>query len=109
MSEPVAQGDGKTAERWTREKVREIAQADCPLPRHWQKVADAHNSTLPNDARYPHNPAHQCGTCAACGEEMRWNVPRMGPAGGFVHKASGKYECAPSVSPGTAANKTEAE
>lgn len=51
------------------------------------------NAANPPPGKHPHNPAHECGTCANCGEEMRWNVPRMGPAGGFIHKATGKYEC----------------
>lgn len=42
---------------------------------------------------FPHNPEHACGTCADCGGEMVWNVPRMGPAGGFVHKESGNFDC----------------
>ncbi len=43
---------------------------------------------------YPHNPAHQIGTCGTCGGEMRYNVPRLGPDGGFVH-ATGSLDCAP--------------
>lgn len=44
---------------------------------------------------YTHNPAHLIGTCADCGEEMIHNVPRMGPDGGFVHKATGYVLCGP--------------
>lgn len=47
-------------------------------------------------SEYPHNPDHPIGTCVKCGEEMVYNVPRMGPNGGFIHKATGKYECSPS-------------
>jgi hypothetical protein len=47
------------------------------------------------EARFKYNPAHPCGTCGDCGEEMVWNVPRLGPTGGFVHKATGRYECNP--------------
>ena len=42
---------------------------------------------------YGHNPAHPIGTCRGCGEEMTYNVPRLGPDGGFVHKWTGRYEC----------------
>ncbi len=48
----------------------------------------------PPPFQYPHNPAHQIGTCGTCGGEMRYNVPRLGPDGGFVH-ATGSIECAP--------------
>lgn len=40
------------------------------------------------------NPAHAVGTCSRCGEEMTWNVPRLGPDGGFIHKETGKLQCA---------------
>lgn len=39
------------------------------------------------------NPAHAVGTCSRCGEEMTYNVPRLGPNGGFIHEATGKVEC----------------
>ena len=42
---------------------------------------------------YPHNPSHAIGTCAKCGGEMTYNVPRIGPAGGFIHKASQNVDC----------------
>jgi hypothetical protein len=42
---------------------------------------------------YPHNPSHPIGTCTKCGGEMVYNVPRMGPNGGFVHKATGRLVC----------------
>ncbi len=49
---------------------------------------------------FPHNPAHPIGTCAKCGEEMVYNVPRLGPDGGFIHKSSASFECiAPAPSP----------
>jgi hypothetical protein len=38
--------------------------------------------------------AQEGPVCAKCGEAMRYNVPRMGPAGGFIHAATGKFECA---------------
>ena len=34
-------------------------------------------------------------TCARCGEEMRYNVPRMGAAGGFIHASGSGFLCAP--------------
>jgi hypothetical protein len=46
-----------------------------------------------SDNIYPHNPDHKIGTCSKCGNEMVYNVPRLGPDGGFVHKANGKFEC----------------
>lgn len=42
---------------------------------------------------FPWNPAHKIGTCARCGEEMVLNVPRMGAAGGFIHKATRDFAC----------------
>ena len=39
------------------------------------------------------NPAHPIGTCGRCGAEMRYNVPRLGPDGGFVHAANGGLDC----------------
>lgn len=42
---------------------------------------------------YGHNPAHAIGTCATCGEEVVYNVPRLGPSGGYVHKATGQLQC----------------
>jgi uncharacterized phage protein (TIGR01671 family) len=33
-------------------------------------------------------------TCGHCGKEMSHNVPRLGDSGGFVHKNTGKFECA---------------
>lgn len=43
--------------------------------------------------KHGHNPAHAIGTCGKCGEEMVYNVPRLGPDGGYVHKATGKLQC----------------
>lgn len=42
---------------------------------------------------FPWNPAHKAGTCGRCGKEMAWNVPRLGPDGGFVHKDTGQPGC----------------
>lgn len=39
------------------------------------------------------NPAHPVGTCAQCGREMRYNVPRLGPGGGYVHADTGRLDC----------------
>lgn len=41
---------------------------------------------------YHYNPAH-LATCGGCGKEMAYNVPRLGPDGGFVHKDTGKLLC----------------
>jgi len=41
------------------------------------------------------NPAHPIGTCTKCGAEMIYNVPRLGPDGGFVHVATGSPLCDP--------------
>jgi hypothetical protein len=46
-----------------------------------------------NEVTYPWNPAHPVGTCAKCGAEMAYNVPRTGPNGGYVHKETGKPIC----------------
>lgn len=40
-----------------------------------------------------HNPQHQIGTCGKCGGEMVYNVPRLGANGGYIHKATGKFQC----------------
>lgn len=42
-----------------------------------------------------HNPALEIGACGLCGEEMVFNVPRLGVAGGFVHKSTGDITCHP--------------
>jgi hypothetical protein len=46
-----------------------------------------------SESRFRHNPAHPIGTCSQCGGEMIYNVPRLGPDGGFVHKATGRSFC----------------
>ena len=33
--------------------------------------------------------------CMSCGGKMRHNVPRLGPAGGFVHVSNGDFLCEP--------------
>ncbi len=33
------------------------------------------------------------GTCGRCHKEMAFNVPRLGEAGGFIHKDTGNFEC----------------
>lgn len=43
--------------------------------------------------RFSYNPDHPLGTCGQCGAELVHNVPRLGNAGGFVHKSSGKVQC----------------
>ncbi len=34
-------------------------------------------------------------TCEACGKPMRYNAPRLGPNGGFVHLETGSFNCDP--------------
>lgn len=51
----------------------------------------AGDSTVTSD--FPYNPEHAVGTCSKCGKEMVYNVPRMGPDGGFVHKEAGLLQC----------------
>lgn len=55
--------------------------------------APAHFQQPEQEGAHQHNPAHPIGTCANCGGEMIYNVPRMGPDGGFIHKDTGKVEC----------------
>ncbi len=43
--------------------------------------------------KFPWNPRHPIGTCQQCGGEMVYNVPRLGPDGGYVHKETGKLLC----------------
>jgi hypothetical protein len=46
--------------------------------------------------QYPepeYNPDHKTGTCLKCGEEMEFNVPRLGHDGGYVHKDTGSFIC----------------
>lgn len=38
--------------------------------------------------------AGSVATCGKCGKAMRYNVPRLGPAGGFVHADTGSPMCA---------------
>lgn len=42
---------------------------------------------------YEYNPKHKIGTCAKCGGEMIYNVPRLGASGGFIHKETGYISC----------------
>lgn len=51
------------------------------------------DAALAPDAGAGHNPAHEIGTCGKCGQEMAYNVQRLGRNGGFIHKATGKFEC----------------
>jgi hypothetical protein len=50
-----------------------------------------------NKIRFPHNPAHTSGTCCNCGKELVFNVPRMGEAGGFIHKDTYEFICPESL------------
>ena len=36
---------------------------------------------------------YEVGTCVNCGGEMVFNVPRLGPNGGYVHRKTGRFEC----------------
>ena len=31
--------------------------------------------------------------CCDCGKRMRYNVPRLGPSGGYVHADTGRFSC----------------
>ena len=42
---------------------------------------------------FSYNPEHACGTCAKCGGEMIYNIPRLGKDGGFIHKETGRFIC----------------
>lgn len=46
---------------------------------------------------YPHNPEHPTATCADCGEEMIYNVPRLGANGGYIHKNTQSFGCSVKV------------
>lgn len=48
-----------------------------------------------NPGKFEWNPRHSIGTCTQCGEEVVYNVPRMGPDGGFVHAKTGRMQCGP--------------
>lgn len=37
--------------------------------------------------------------CADCGKDMKHNVPRLGPDGGWVHADTGQLSCGPYVAP----------
>jgi hypothetical protein len=54
------------------------------------------------------DPKHPAGTCAGCGEEMIWNVPRLGPDGGYIHKSTGLFLCKTSTPPSAAVETPEA-
>ena len=45
-------------------------------------------------AAYGYNSKHAVGTCADCGADMAFNVPRLGWRGGCIHKETGSLECA---------------
>jgi hypothetical protein len=47
----------------------------------------------PEPTKFNYNPSHPIGTCGDCGEEVTYNVPRLGPDGGFVHMKTGKLLC----------------
>lgn len=44
---------------------------------------------------FAYNPEHPIGTCCTCGEEVVYNVPRIGSGGGYVHKSTGRFICSP--------------
>lgn len=48
---------------------------------------------IKKSSKFAWNPAHAVGTCADCGEEMVYNVPRLGRNGGFVHKNTHALLC----------------
>jgi hypothetical protein len=54
---------------------------------------------------YSYNKSHEIATCAKCGREMRYNVPRLGPDGGYVHNDTGKYDCGESGKRGKKAKR----
>ncbi len=76
------------------------------LPGVWPTVGDLRRllsqaATAPPVAfPFPYNPAHKIGTCGNCGGEMTYNVPRMGPDGGFIH-ANGSLLCPATPDPAT--------
>lgn len=43
-------------------------------------------------------------TCSKCGKPMRFNVPRLGPDGGFVHADNGQLLCIESLAKGALMN-----
>jgi hypothetical protein len=54
-------------------------------------IADIFGNNVKRE--FPYNPEHPIGTCAKCGKEMEFNVPRVGPDGGYVHKDSSRVDC----------------
>ena len=42
----------------------------------------------------------QIPTCDTCGEEMKYNVPRLGPNGGFIHSKTNDILCSPNITTG---------
>lgn len=42
---------------------------------------------------YPYDATHEVATCGLCGQEMGYNVPRLGPDGGFIHKHNSSFSC----------------
>lgn len=48
---------------------------------------------LAGNMNYPYNPKHKTATCADCGEEMVYNVPRLGANGGYFHKDNKSLDC----------------
>ena len=67
--------------------------APIPTSKLAGSVAGQSLGVARGSANYGHNPTHAIGTCGNCGAEMVYNVPRLGPSGGFVHKATGSLVC----------------
>ncbi len=59
----------------------------------WQRLLGSKTSPVLPESPFEYNPTHPIGTCALCGGEMLYNVPRMGPGGGFVHKETASLYC----------------
>lgn len=62
-------------------------------PNHWNHPQQAQEA-MERQRMSEHEQNTQRPTCSKCGKEMVFNVPRMGPAGGYVHAGTGLLLCA---------------
>lgn len=95
-----------TPEHGERRVVRVLGDKNTSIarptnnPNYWNVLMGNNWYTTPtNDLTFLDHPDKKVGdliepTCKRCGKAMRFNVPRLGPDGGFIHADSGKFLCA---------------
>ena len=83
--------DEQLQKAWNKmmEDIRKVPEHEL-LESIEDKVNDKLNKVIHT---FKYNPDHTIGTCSKCGEEMLFNVPRIGRDGGYIHKSTGKFSC----------------